>query len=76
MCTPSGGPGQGQKISNRADIKMAERYKIDLHNFLCDLRNGAKYSLSRKFLNLYGSFHEKQPLNQKYETVSTRLRKR
>ena len=34
MCTPSGDSDQDQKTSNRADIKMAERYKIDLDKLL------------------------------------------
>ena len=64
MCTPSGGLSQGQETSNQADIKIAERYKIDLDNLLCDWRdikiyydksmfkdlNGAKHSLLRKLL--------------------------
>ena len=39
MCTPSGGPAQGQITSNRADIKICRSYKIDLDIFLCDWRD-------------------------------------
>ena len=39
MYTPSGELEQGQETSNRANIKIAERYKIDLDKFLCDWRD-------------------------------------